>query len=538
MPLNLRRITDSLVFRLIVFGVLLMSLGTVGRITFVSSTVRDGLQSVVSTQLLSVARYVATDIQAKVSERRELLKVLADELSLDPAARAGQLSAALARHPPLVPLFPQGMALVSAAGRGVWANGTPGTSGAGHDFSQADWFKAVRDGSPFFVGAPTVESSSGVAQVPMAVPVLGPDGGVLAILAGMTAIDATGFLNAIQSQGIGHTGGFLLVSGRDGVFVAASKPELRLQPTPMQGVNVLHDRAMAGWRGTGQTVNALGQEELVAVAGVAEADWFVVARMPTAEVFETVSVLRAMIVRNAVALMVVLAVALTLTLGWLFRPMKEAARRMREMGDGSAPLTPLPVVRHDEVGEMVEGFNHLLLRLRESENRLSHMAHHDLLTGLPNRRALLDRARQGMALARRQGSGLALLFLDIDGFKPINDLWGHDVGDLLLQNLARRLTQTVREVDAVARLGGDEFVVLLTDIPDRDNVAAVASKLIEAVAQPCEVRGHTLMVGASVGIALYPDDAADVDELIAKADQAMYSAKRSGRHTHCFATAD
>jgi diguanylate cyclase (GGDEF)-like protein len=209
---------------------------------------------------------------------------------------------------------------------------------------------------------------------------------------------------------------------------------------------------------------------------------------------------------------------------------------MRKMADGELPLSPLPVVRQDEVGEMVEGFNQLLLRLRETEDRLSHMAHHDPLTGLPNRRALLDRARQCMALAQRQGSQFALLFVDIDGFKPINDQWGHDVGDLLLQSLKRKLTQTVRETDVVARLGGDEFVVLLTDIPDRERVAALAAKLIEVLSQPCELREHTMAVGASVGIALYPRDASDVDELLAKADQAMYSAKRAGRRIYRFAS--
>lgn len=535
LPLNIRRVTDSLVFRLIVFGVLLMSLGTAGRVAFVSATVRDGLQEVVSAHLLSLANYVASDIEAKVNDRRQLLTVVAATLVADQRVQPSHLSAALAQHHALAPLFSQGMVVVPLSGRGVWADFPAVPARQGQDFSQTDWFRAVRDGAPFFMGAPTPDAASGEPTVAMAAPVLGVDGRVVAVLAGLTSTDTPGFLNPIQSQGIGRTGGFLLVSARDGLFVAASKPELRLKPVPPPGINTLHDHAMEGWRGTGVTFNAFGVEELVAVASVATPDWFVVARMPTQEAFETVSVIRALIVRNAVLLMGVMAVALALTLSWLLRPMKETARQMRKMADGELPLSPLPVVRQDEVGEMVEGFNQLLLRLRETEDRLSHMAHHDPLTGLPNRRALLDHARHCTALAQRQGSQFAVLFVDIDGFKPINDQWGHDVGDLLLQSLARRLTQTVRQADVVARLGGDEFVVLLTDIPNRERVAAVATKLIEVLSQPCALREHTVAVGASVGIALYPSDAADMDGLMAKADQAMYSAKRAGRRTHRFA---
>lgn len=537
LPLNIRRVTDSLVFRLIVFGVLLISVGTAGRVAYVSTTLRDGIESVVSRQLASLGHYVASDIQAKISDRRQLLALVSAELAVDQEVSPSRLSAALTRHQSLAPLFSLGVVVVPLSGQGVWADFPSLSEREGQDFSKTDWFRAVRTGAPFFMGAPAPDVVTGQSMVAMASPVLGANGQVVAVLAGLTSIDAPGFLNPIQSQGIGRTGGFLLVSARDHLFVAASKPELRLKPVPPPGVNALHDRAMAGWRGTGMTLNAFGVEELVAVVGVAQTDWFVVARMPTQEAFETVSVIRSLIVRNALVFMGVMAVALTLTLSWLFRPMKETARQMRKMADGDIPLSPLTVVRHDEVGEMVEGFNHLMLRLRESEDRLSHMAHHDPLTGLPNRRALVDRAFQCTALAQRQGSQFALLFVDIDGFKPVNDQWGHDVGDLLLQSLARRLTQTVRQADVVARLGGDEFVVLLTDVPDRERVAAVASKLIGVLSQPCEVREHTVSVGASIGIALYPSDATDVDDLMGKADQAMYQAKRAGRRTFHFATA-
>jgi diguanylate cyclase (GGDEF)-like protein len=208
---------------------------------------------------------------------------------------------------------------------------------------------------------------------------------------------------------------------------------------------------------------------------------------------------------------------------------------MRRMADGKAPLEPLPVVRHDEVGEMTEGFNHLLEKLGESEARMAHLAHHDALTGLPNRLSFLAHMQHGAASARRRESRMALLFIDLDGFKPINDVHGHDVGDQLLQQVATRLGESVRESDAVARFGGDEFVLLLTDVADQQAAAAVAEKIIARLSAPYAAGGVELTVGASIGVALFPDDADDVDALIAQADAAMYDAKRDGRGCYRFA---
>lgn len=533
--LRIHRLTRSMVFRLIAFSVVLLLLGTVGRIVFVTVSLREGIEGLVSSQLQSLAEYVANDVNDKVNDRRQLLAVVSGDLPADKLTHSDELTAVLARQHAVAPLFSQGMLLVPLTGHGVLADFPTVPTRKQQDFSQTGWFQAARQGTPFFVGAPAAEGVMPRNSVVMALPVFGPGSRVVAVLAGISSIDAPGFLNQIQRQGIGHTGGFLLVSPSDKRFVAASIPQLRQQPLPKPGVNALHDQAMAGWRGTGVTVNAFGVEELVAVASVASADWFVVARLPTAEAFEPVWAIRHLIVRNAVGLSIVIVLLLALILTLIVRPLKDVARQMRKMADGDMPLAPLAVVRQDEVGEMVESFNHLVARLQESENRLTHMAHHDPLTGLPNRRALLDRARQGMALAQRQGSRLALLFVDIDGFKPVNDQLGHEAGDLLLQALASRLRQTVRQADVVARLGGDEFVVLLTDVPDRERVAAVAAKLIDVLSQPCIVRDQAVSVGASIGIAMYPGDASEVDALMTCADQAMYEAKRGGRSTYRFA---
>lgn len=166
---------------------------------------------------------------------------------------------------------------------------------------------------------------------------------------------------------------------------------------------------------------------------------------------------------------------------------------------------------------------------------MERMAHYDSLTGLPNRSLFYDRLAQALALARRQRERLALLFVDLDRFKPVNDQYGHTVGDALLVEVAKRLSRCVRESDTVARIAGDEFTVILTGIEDPRDAAVVAEKIVARLCEPFLVQDHRLEIGASIGIALYPDDGTDEDSLLARADDAMYAAKHAGRGTYRFA---
>jgi diguanylate cyclase (GGDEF)-like protein len=152
----------------------------------------------------------------------------------------------------------------------------------------------------------------------------------------------------------------------------------------------------------------------------------------------------------------------------------------------------------------------------------------DPLTQLPNRALLVDRCAHAMASAKRRGGRLALLFLDLDQFKPVNDSLGHALGDEVLKTVAQRLTAAVREADTVSRYGGDEFVILLSEVSKPADAETIAGKLIAAIAEPCRVGGHALQLSVSIGISLYPDDGDDIALLIRKADNAMYRAKRRG----------
>lgn len=169
-----------------------------------------------------------------------------------------------------------------------------------------------------------------------------------------------------------------------------------------------------------------------------------------------------------------------------------------------------------------------------TEQRLAHLAHHDALTGLPNRTLINDRLQQAVAKARRAQSHLALMFLDLDNFKPVNDNLGHDVGDELLKMVATRLLESVRASDTVARIGGDEFVVLLQEIEKHQDATVVAEKILAALRQSFEIAGNTIHISTSIGIASYPEHGGDEKLLLINADIAMYHAKKNGRNNFSF----
>ncbi|TAN53977.1 MAG: GGDEF domain-containing protein, partial [Betaproteobacteria bacterium] len=162
--------------------------------------------------------------------------------------------------------------------------------------------------------------------------------------------------------------------------------------------------------------------------------------------------------------------------------------------------------------------------------RSQHLAHHDSLTGLPNPLLFRDRLNQAIGLARRNSSQIALLYLDLDRFKPVNDVLGHAAGDELLTAVATRIRQEVRESDTVARVGGDEFTVILPDVARREDAETVAGKIRAALAAPFELGGkkQSVGIGSSIGIALYPADGGDADALVKAADAAMYRTKQAG----------
>ena len=209
----------------------------------------------------------------------------------------------------------------------------------------------------------------------------------------------------------------------------------------------------------------------------------------------------------------------------------------RQMGNGRTNwtlTTKLPL--HDESGRVIGlvGITREINEMRQTEAALQHLVTHDSLTDLPNRFLMVDRLNQLVFRARRSSAVFAVLFLDIDGFKDVNDSYGHEFGDLLLRAVAQRLGKSVRQSDTVARIGGDEFVVIL-DPAQQIRADAVALKVLHLLSRPFTLERHRIEVTVSIGISFYPENGADTDTLLRAADYAMYLAKKEGgnRHVAC-----
>jgi len=176
----------------------------------------------------------------------------------------------------------------------------------------------------------------------------------------------------------------------------------------------------------------------------------------------------------------------------------------------------------------------IITRLKQTNEQVLHLAHHDTLTTLPNRTLFYDRLNQAITRARRDKESIAVLFLDLDGFKLINDTLGHSAGDALLQEAAKRIVACVRDSDTAARMGGDEFTVILCNVRTPSSIDRVAKMIVEAIARPFMLNGKECSVSVSIGIALYPGNGETAEQLVKISDAAMYLAKHSGKNCYRF----
>ncbi|MDB5847146.1 MAG: hypothetical protein JWP29_898 [Rhodoferax sp.] len=525
--MNLKKIANSLVTRLLFMGFAMAVLGTASSYFQLSRFLREDLTQSSAAQQTALAAYIARDVDTYLGDRLQYLERLAGALPSALLTEPDRLRAWLAERSLLSPVFPLGLVVADRNGRRL--------DGQGQLAADSAEFAGASAGRPT-IGRPVAVPVSQHSALPVATPVLNPAGQVVAVLVGIADLTADGLLDHLQQGRVGLTGGILVVSPRDHLFVASTDARMSLKPTPPAGVNLLHDRAMAGYRGSGTTVNAQGVEEISAIASVPRSGWFVVARLPFAEALSPVARMQNFILERRAPSVVLVLVLIGFVIAWLLRPLLRAADQAEKMTCGELPLTPLRVVRDDEIGHLTGAFNRLLAKLGDHQAELGRMAYHDSLTGLPNRKLLEDRLQQALARAQRHTSQVAVLYLDLDGFKRLNDTLGHEAGDQALQETARRLLGVVRQTDTVARIGGDEFVLLAADFeePAEQAVRALAQKCIDAVALPLQLRHADTVIGVSIGIAL-THGGETPDDLLATADKAMYQAKQNGRGSYVVA---
>ena len=503
---------------------------------FVTLILHDEMQAMLSKQQLTATDYIARDIDAKLKLRMDSLKRVADNFPIDLLAEPVQIQAWLEDRKAIHTLFPTGLMIVPANGGPPLAD-TPRLETRPKTFVDRDWFMAVTTTRQAVFSKPLVARATGQPAIVVAIPILDTDSTLKALLIGITPLATPGFLDLIQGTRPSKSGRYQLISPRHQSYALTSDAGQSVQPLPETGRDTVIDRALHGTRGISVMSDTPHGEELTAIVEIPQTGWLLIARSPTEEAFAPVrnSQRNSLLIAGLLALPMM--IVLLAVLNRLLSPISRLAEQLHGMAEGSLPMQPLQAEGHDEIADVANSFNHLQSKLLEQENRLAEMAHHDTLTGLPNRHLINDRLESELKRIRRSHNGLSLLFMDLDGFKPVNDQYGHQVGDLLLCEVASRLLGTVRDMDTVARLGGDEFLILISDnISPKEAAERVAQSCIESLRQPIMIGLESIRIGVSIGISNVISEQASSTTpamLMQQADSAMYRAKAAGRN--CYA---
>ena len=457
--------------------------------------VREDMERLVGEQQLSTASIVAMNVNSELQDRLNMLTTV-----------AAQVSKLLVEKPANLPVFLKDRPSISLPfNGGIFITGIDGTAVAdypvvpgrvGTNYMDRESISVpLREGRSV-IGRPNLGKTLKAPIFSIVVPVRDEQGKVIGCIAGTINLGLPNFLDKLAMGRYGKSGGYLLVAPQYRLIVTASDKNRVMETLPPAGAIPAMDRLFAGGQGSMILVNAKGVEVMNTGVPVPIAGWRVVVSVPTEEVFSVVREMRQRVLIVALlAALIATMLAVTLT-----------ARLLRS--------------QHSAV-----------------------LGLYDSLTQLANRRLMEDRLGQAMATSRRSGTYFAVMVLDLDNFKPLNDKHGHGVGDLLLVEAARRLKACVRNIDTVARYGGDEFVVILGEL-DVDKVAAtsqagaIAEKIRAKLAQPyllkivhpgkpdVTVEHHC---SASIGIALAMSHEVTQDDIVKHADAAMYEAKDAGR---------
>jgi diguanylate cyclase (GGDEF)-like protein/PAS domain S-box-containing protein len=735
---------------------------------------RKDIEALLSEQQFATASIVASHVNRELESRVATLQEAARLSSYAMQAGPEVMQAYLEQRWELQPLFNSGSFAIGLDGRATAA--IPLSSGrAGIDYTDRAYFSTLlKEGKPT-ISDPIMGKMSKTAVIVVAVPIFDGQGKMIGALAGVIDMARPNFLDEIAGSRHGKTGGLLLVVPQQRMVATATDKSRVMERLPAPGVNPLLDRFVAGYEGSGVTINSHGVEMLASAKGIPVTGWYVTVTLPTAVAFAPIHDMQQRILLATLILTLLAALTIWWVLQHQLAPLLATARTLAGMSDPEQTLTPLPIVRRDEIGELVGGFNRLLLTLaqreallkqimdassvaiflvdiegrltqanrcmadmfgmpleqllgseyvslvhpsqrdsgrqkmlallsseivsvdldrkylradetefwghlsgstlygaegeklglvgviadinqrklaeeklqlaasvftharegititsadgtiidvneafsritgyshdeavggnprllksnhhppefyanlwreltdkghwageiwnrrksgdlyvelltisavcdeqgtpqhyvalftditplKEHERQLEYMAHYDMLTTLPNRVLLADRLRQAMAQADRRGQLVAVAYLDLDGFKAVNDTHGHKTGDQLLIALASLMKQALRESDTLARLGGDEFVAVLSDLDDISACMPMLLRLQAAAAHQVKVEGLELQVSASLGVTFYPQvESVDADLLLRQADQAMYQAKLAGRNRY------
>lgn len=658
----LRLLLQSLKSRVTLLTLVIVVIGFLALGAYVKGLLRDELILYTGAQQRSALRPLGAEVTRGLQERQTALAAVASGVAPTQLTDTAALQGILRAGSFLGGQFNAGVSIWSA--QGVLLASQAGFLDA--SVAAPDLTRFLQEGQPA-IGRMNVLARPKTAAFAMFAPIHDASGAVVGAIVGAIRLDRPNFLTALASHRYGKTGNFFLIEAAQRLIIATSDTSRVLEVLPPPGVIAWIDRFVDGFEGTARTVNPHGVEVLVSIEQIPLAHWYASVTLEPDEVFEMIQAISPR-ARVAAAVMVALSLGLIWwMLRWQLSPMTAAVRTLDGFVRRNQEPQALPVVRADEVGQLVGGFNRLLDSLvqqrqvaqeselfkqavlnsvgsaiavldhdgnivstneawrqfssgvtatpgsattelganflmacghlpvdatqtpalaaqdgvravlegilprfhleypadasprprwrgmsvtpfkgailkgavvsiediterMEMERQVRELAFYDALTQLPNRRLALERLAQQLARARRGNSRLALLFIDLDRFKPVNDELGHAVGDWLLKAVAQRIQDCLRESDTAARMGGDEFAVLLPDLQTFEAALAVGEKIRVALAQDFVTpQGVVLHISSSVGVAIYPDHGDCEETLLRRSDEAMYQAKRGGR---------
>lgn len=617
--------------------------------------IQEELMLFTGEQQRSSLTLLTTQVNHGLQDRLTSLGLTAEAVPPEMMGNAPLVQAFLAQQSSPSVFFNAGLRLWSPALGWVAQGLAVGPESAAPGITEKELQGLVQDGRPV-VGSIELDSQR-LGSLSLVVPIRDAHGAVVGAMAGVMRLDSGHFLTELTSQTYGKSGHYFLVDARKRMIFAASDPGRVMEVLPAPGLNTQIDRFMQGFEGTTLAVNPHGLEVLVTVQQIPLARWYASVILPREEAIALIEAIAPRTRLFALGLALFCVALIYLILRRQMGPMTAAVNTLDGfVRQNQAPQT-LQVVRDDEVGQLVGGFNRLLDTLNQQQRvlqqselfkqavlnsvtaeiavldhtgvilavneswqtgvtlrapeagsvaevganylnlcedpaasegiravllgqlsrfHIDHACHtpqqqrwcsisvtsldgaelrnavvsieditertqmqeqvralafYDPLTQLPNRRLVMDRLTQEIVRARRLQQRLALLFIDLDNFKPVNDELGHAVGDWLLTSVALRIQGCLRESDTAARLGGDEFVVLLPELQSDEAALGVAHKIrLEIAREFVTPEGASLSISSSIGVALYPDHALNEKDLMHLGDEAMYLAKKAGRN--------
>jgi diguanylate cyclase (GGDEF)-like protein len=480
-----------------------------------------------SSQALALARMIAGDQEEVVEGTRQLMKALAQMRWLRNVERStcDATLSDLSRENPRY----NAILLIDASGHLICGSSPLLVDSR---LSSKTYFAYALANEDFAAGRMMTSVVDETAVLPFAARFMDSSGAVGGVVFVSLRLD---WLGKVVDQLELPASAVLTVADRDGTVLATRPRNTALIGQPASWAGELAARVRTPW-----LVEVEGQ--LVGLAPVRESELYVGIAVPKDAVTATGDELFQLHL-----LIIVVIASVNLGLAWavgelsIGRRVRALTAVGRELRNGNLKARPLLPPGGGELQVLQETFDHMAAELerREDELRRSaeafrHQALHDELTGLPSRTLFIDRLGQSLAKARRDSLSVAVLALDLDHFKDVNDLLGHAAGDLLLVKVAERLGRAVRDCDTVARLGGDEFALIVSQISGPREAAEVAKRLQAQFKAPFDLKGQPCRTSTSIGITLFPRDATDVGQLLRCADLALYQAKGSGRSTHSF----